>query len=291
GRGVGVHSLQDEGHGALLLGVEPLLERDQLLLVGGELLGQRRVVLGLEGTLLVGVDVGELDRSPGLHPVREVHEATLAWAPSVPRLPRMALRLEDYALLGDTSTAALVGVDGSIDWLCLPRFDSSACFAALLGKPEHGRWKIAPRGRVIAARRRYRPGTMVLETELECDEGAIRLVDFMPPRDGQPNVVRIVEGLRGRVPVRMELVVRFDYGSLVPWVRRIDGATRAIAGPDALTLRTPLETRGEDLTTVADATVGHGDRIPFQLVWHQSWEDAPAPLDVDEQLRATARFW
>src|SRR6266567_2300397 len=135
----------------------------------------------------------------------------------------MALRLEDYALLGDTETAALVGSDGSIDWLCLPRFDSGACFAALLGKPEHGRWKIAPRGRAVASHRRYRPGTLVLETELESEEGAIRLIDFMPPRDDQLNVVRIVEGVRGRTPVRMELVIRFDYGLLVPWVRQVGG--------------------------------------------------------------------
>src|SRR5262249_39237975 len=132
----------------------------------------------------------------------------------------MGLRIEDYALLGDTQTAALVGNDGSIDWLCLPRFDSAACFAALLGKPENGRWKIAPRGRIVSAHRRYRPGTLILETELESEKGAIRLIDFMPPRDEQLNVVRIVEGVRGHVPIRMELVIRMDYGSIVPWVRQ-----------------------------------------------------------------------
>ncbi len=204
----------------------------------------------------------------------------------------MALRLEDYALLGDTETAALVGSDGSIDWLCLPRFDSGACFAALLGKPEHGRWKIAPRGRAVASHRRYRPGTLVLETELESEEGAIRLIDFMPPRDDQLNVVRIVEGVRGRTPVRMELVIRFDYGLLVPWVRQVGGGElRAIAGPDALTLRTPIATRGEDLTTVAEFTVGPGERVPFVLVWHRSWQAPPPALDPEDQLRDTEKFW
>jgi GH15 family glucan-1,4-alpha-glucosidase len=203
----------------------------------------------------------------------------------------MGMRLEDYALLGDTQTAALVARDGSIDWLCLPRFDSAACFAALVGTPENGRWRIAPRGRLVSTHRRYRPGTLVLETELESDEGVVRIIDFMPPRDDQLNVVRIVEGVRGRVPIRMELVARFDYGAIVPWVRKVDGATRLLAGPEALTLRTPLETRGEDLTTVAETTVGPGQRVPFVLTWHRSWDPPPPALDPEKQLAATETFW
>src|SRR5580693_2202010 len=149
----------------------------------------------------------------------------------------MALRIEDYALLGDTHTAALVGRDGSIDWLCLPRFDSAACFAALLGSPEHGRFRIAPKDPAPRVTRRYRDGTLVLVTEFTTAEGTVRLVDCMPPRGEAPAIVRLVEGVRGTVPVSMELVVRFDYGSIVPWVRAIPEGLSAVAGPDALLLR------------------------------------------------------
>src|SRR5438309_11528967 len=137
------------------------------------------------------------------------------------------MRIEDYAVVGDTQTAALVGRDGSIDWLCLPRFDSGACFAALLGGPEHGRWQIAPSAVVTASRRRYRDGTLVLETEMDVDGGCVRIIDCMPIRGEAPDVVRVVEGVRGTVPMHMQLVLRFDYGSIVPWVRRVDDALRA----------------------------------------------------------------
>jgi GH15 family glucan-1,4-alpha-glucosidase len=177
----------------------------------------------------------------------------------------MASRIEDYALIGDTQTAALVGRDGSIDWLCLPRFDSGACFAALLGTLQHGRWLLAPQGDVRRSRRRYRDGTLVLETEYETHEGTVALIDFMPHRTQEADVVRIVEGRRGRVPMRMELVIRFDYGSIVPWVRRLNGVLRAVAGPDAVSLRTEVQTRGEQLTTVSSFTVSEGQRVPFVL--------------------------
>src|SRR5205807_8468437 len=152
----------------------------------------------------------------------------------VSRRLRMALRIEDYAVIGDTHTVALVGRNGSIDWLCLPSFDSGACFAALLGEPRHGRWLLAPQGEVKGSRRHYRDGTLVLDTELDADEGTVRLVDFMPHREDAPALIRIVEGVRGRVPMRMELVMRFDYGSIVPWVRRVEDALWAAAGPDSL---------------------------------------------------------
>jgi GH15 family glucan-1,4-alpha-glucosidase len=150
----------------------------------------------------------------------------------------MGLPIGGYALIGDTQTAALVGLDGSIDWLCLPRFDSGACFAALLGTPAHGRWQMAPEQAVRAVRRRYRGDTLILETEIETESGVVRLVDLMPPRRTQPDVVRIVEGVDGAVPMAMELIIRFDYGSAVPWVRQVDGHLEAVAGPDALALWT-----------------------------------------------------
>ncbi|MER3425280.1 MAG: glucoamylase [Nitrospiraceae bacterium] len=197
----------------------------------------------------------------------------------------MALRIEDYALLGDTQSAALVGRDGSIDWLCLPRFDSGACFAALLGTPEHGRWLLAPKGEVRRVRRRYRDGTLVLETEFETDEGVVALVDFMPPRERDVDLIRIVEGRRGSVPMRMELMIRFDYGSIVPWVRNVKGVLRAIAGPDALALHTPVALRGQNFT------VSEGQRVPFVLVWYPSYEPEPAPADPDRALIETERWW
>jgi GH15 family glucan-1,4-alpha-glucosidase len=204
----------------------------------------------------------------------------------------MALRIEDYALIGDNETAALVGRDGSIDWLCVPRFDSGACFAALLGTPENGRWRIAPRGPVRRTRRAYREGTLVLETELETDEGCVRLVDCMTPRRRLPDVVRLVEGVRGWVTMEMELVIRFDYGSTVPWVRRLpDGTLSAVAGPDALCLRTPVAHHGEDLRTVATFPVGPGEHVPFSLVWHPSTEAAPSFPDERHAIAHTERHW
>src|ERR1700734_2099036 len=193
----------------------------------------------------------------------------------------MTLRIEDYALIGDTHTAALVGRDGSIDWLCLPRFDAGACFAALLGSPDHGRFRIAPRAPAPRVTRRYREGTLVLETEMTTPEGTVRIVDSMPPRGGAPAVVRVVEGVRGSVPMSMELVIRFDYGSIVPWVRSKPDELSAVPGPDALVLRTPVPTRGRGLTTVAEFDVREGERVPFVLAWHPAHEPPPGPIDAE----------
>jgi GH15 family glucan-1,4-alpha-glucosidase len=203
----------------------------------------------------------------------------------------VALRIEDYALIGDTQTAALVGRDGSIDWLCLPRFDSGACFAALLGAPQHGRWLLAPAGPVTSQSWRYRPDTLVLEHDFETAAGAVRIIDFMPPRETKPDIVRIVEGLTGEVRMTMELIIRFDYGLEIPWVRRDDHMLRAIAGPNALVLRTPVETVGKGMTTVADFTVGEGQRLPFVLTWFASHEAAPRPVDPEQALVDTAGYW
>ena len=203
----------------------------------------------------------------------------------------MALRIEDYALIGDCQTAALVGRDGSIDWLCFPRFDSPACFAALLGTSENGRWHLAPRSEIRSVQRRYVGDTLVLETEFETDTGVIAVIDFMPIRDVAPDVVRIVEGRRGTVEVRSELVIRFDYGSVVPWVRREDGGITAVAGPDALHLRTSVETHGENMTTVGDFTVREGERVPFVLTWHRSFDPDPNPVDPEAALADTLDWW
>jgi GH15 family glucan-1,4-alpha-glucosidase len=203
----------------------------------------------------------------------------------------MAAPIEDYALIGDTHTAGLVSRDGSIDWLCLPRFDSPACFAALLGDRANGRWLLAPAGGVREVRRRYQGDTLVLETEYRTDEGVVRVVDCMPPRQWDPDVARVVEGVRGRVPMRMELVIRFDYGSIVPWVRHVDGALHAIAGPDSVWLRTPVPVRGENLTTLADFTVAEGERVPFMLTWHASHRPAPRRIDPVRALGDTAAWW
>jgi GH15 family glucan-1,4-alpha-glucosidase len=189
----------------------------------------------------------------------------------------MPLGLEDYALIGDCETAALVGRDGSIDWLCVPRFDAGACFAALLGAPEHGRWLLAPRTPLRQVRRRYRQNTLILETVFETDDGAVTVIDFMPPRSHQLDLVRVVVGQHGHVAMRLELIMRLDYGSIVPWVRRTEYGIRAIGGPDALELSSGVELRGEQLTTVADFTVAAGQRVPFVLVWHPSHRPAPPP--------------
>jgi GH15 family glucan-1,4-alpha-glucosidase len=200
-------------------------------------------------------------------------------------------KIEDYAFLSDTQTAALVGRDGSIDWLCFPRFDSGACFAALLGDRKNGRWIFIPTEEITATRRRYSDGTLILETEIETKSGAIRLIDFMPPRGENPDIVRVVEGVRGKVALKMELIIRFDYGRIVPWVRKHDGGLEAIAGPDALILRTPIETRGEDLTTVAEFTVAKGDRIPFVLTWYASHKKPPREIDHGHALREATGYW
>jgi GH15 family glucan-1,4-alpha-glucosidase len=202
------------------------------------------------------------------------------------------LPIEDYALIGDCETAALVGKDGSIDWLCLPRFDSGACFAALLGTPENGRWLVAPAGEVRVVRRRYRHNTLVLETRFETDDGVVTLIDCMPVRSGPPILVRIVRGERGRVPMHMHLVIRFDYGSTIPWVRRTsEGDLRAVAGPDALHLRTTVELRGENLTTVAEFSVAEGEQVPFTLTWYPSHEKPTDDINALKAVRQTQRWW
>jgi GH15 family glucan-1,4-alpha-glucosidase len=200
-------------------------------------------------------------------------------------------QIEDYGLIGDLETAALVSRDGAIDWLCFPRFDSGAVFASLLGEPGNGHWTIQPEGEFRSTGRRYRDDTLVLETTLETDSGAVRLIDFMPPRIVNPDVVRIVEGVRGTVDMRMELAIRFDYGSIVPWVRRIDGTLVAVAGPDAVLLRTPVEHEGRNLRTHAEFTVREGDRVPFVLRWFPSNEPVPEPIDPEEALDDTVSFW
>lgn len=205
----------------------------------------------------------------------------------------MPSRIEDYALIGDCETAALVARDGSIDWLCFPRFDSGACFAALLGTPEHGRWLLAPVGNIRNIRRRYREGTLILETEYETDDGVVTLIDWMPPRTAVPDVMRIVAGKRGQVPMRMELIIRFDYGSVVPWVRHMERGIRATAGPDTVYCRTDVELRGENLHTVADFTVSAGQRIPFELSWCATYQHQPVPegKDVAQNLKETEEWW
>src|SRR5881409_449336 len=203
------------------------------------------------------------------------------------------MKIEDYGFLSDTETAALVGRNGSVDWLCFPRFDSASCFAALLGEPKNGRWLIAPSDASAEVTRKYRGHTLILETTFETKDGAVRLIDFMPPRGENPDIVRIVEGLRGKVSMQMELIIRFDYGQIVPWVRKRKqhAGLEAIAGPDGLILRTPVETCGKDLTTVAEFTVAKGDRIPFVLTWFESHKDPPRKIHADRALRDTEIFW
>jgi GH15 family glucan-1,4-alpha-glucosidase len=201
------------------------------------------------------------------------------------------MRLEDYALIGNMHTAALVGRNGSIDWLCLPRFDSKACFAAMLGDDRHGRWMISPATPHYRVSRHYRADTLILETDFETDEGAARLIDFMPVDQPYPTVLRIVEGIRDTVRMRMQLILRFDYGSVVPWVHREAGRINAIAGPDAVSLCTSVPTRGEHFTTVADFLVRKGERVPFVLIWHPSHEPAPASPDADSAVSDTESWW
>ena len=200
-------------------------------------------------------------------------------------------RIEDYALLGDLQTAALVSTAGSIDWLCLPRFDSPACFAALLDTPDAGHWIVAPAAGGVCTRRRYVKDTLVLQTEWVSGDGTVRVIDFMPPRGHAPDVVRIIEGVHGSVVMRSELRLRFDYGLVVPWVRHHDDMVEAIAGPDRVRLRTPAPTRGKEMSTVSDFTVRAGDRVPFVLTWNPSHESPPKPVDAEHALRDTLRFW
>ena len=203
----------------------------------------------------------------------------------------MPLPIEQYALIGDFHAAALVGLDGSIDWLCFPRFDSPACFAALLGTPEHGRWQIAPAGKVAAVRRRYRPGTLILETEFDTGEGSVRVTDFMPLSDHRWDAVRIVDGVRGEVSLRMELIVRFDYGCVVPWVRKVDGVLLITAGPDTLELRGSLPVAGEGMKTVATFSVKAGERESFTLNYRPSHLDTMAAIDTAAEFDRTEGLW
>lgn len=200
-------------------------------------------------------------------------------------------KIEDYALLGDLQTAALVGRDGAIDWLCLPNFDSPACFAALLGGEAAGQWRLGPAAGGVATRRRYRRDTLILETEWDTSDGTVRLIDFMPPRGGQADVVRIVEGVSGRVPMRMALRLRFDYGHIVPWVRRDGEYLAAVAGPDAVWLHTRAPIHGEDLATIAEFEVSAGQRVPFVLTHAPSHLPRPEPAQPERALAGTERFW
>ena len=194
-------------------------------------------------------------------------------------------------MIGDCHTAALVARDGSIDWLCFPRFDSGACFAALLGSEENGRWLLSPATKIQSIQRRYREDTLVLETDYETEDGAVTVIDCMPPRSKEPDVVRMVVGKRGQVRMRMRLTIRFDYGSIVPWVRRTHKGIRAIAGPDTLVLQTDVDLRGEGLTTVAEFTVSEGERVPFVLLWHPSHERTPSIDDPEGTIVHTERWW
>jgi GH15 family glucan-1,4-alpha-glucosidase len=203
----------------------------------------------------------------------------------------MPLPIENYALVGDCHTAALVGNDGSIDWLCLPRFDSGACFAALLGRPEHGRWLLAPVARRRRVRRRYRGDSLILETIFDTDEGSIRLIDFMPLSDHRWDLVRIVEGVRGRVDLRMELIVRFDYGSLVPWVHRVRDVLLFTAGPDMLELTASVDLEGEHMKTVARFRVRAGESESFVLNYRPSHAATRSAIDAEQALKETERWW
>jgi GH15 family glucan-1,4-alpha-glucosidase len=204
----------------------------------------------------------------------------------------MPASIEDYGLIGDCETAALVSKDGSIDWLCWPRFDSGACFAALLGDTSNGRWRIAPTERDIRITRRYRPNTLILETSFVTANGEVMLIDFLPLRARAPHLVRLVVGKRGTVPMSTDLIIRFDYGSSIPWVRRTDdGDLLAISGPGMLVLRTPVELRGERLTTVGQFTVSAGQTIPFVLMHAESHLPAPELVDPEDALRQTQEFW
>jgi GH15 family glucan-1,4-alpha-glucosidase len=202
----------------------------------------------------------------------------------------MTRLIEDYALLSDLETAALVHREGSIEWCCFPRVDSEACFAQLLGGREHGRWLVAPNGQAHPTRR-YRDGSLVLETEWETGEGRIRVTDFMPPRREAPHIVRIVEGLSGRVAVRSELVIRFGYGRIIPAVRSTEDSQVATAGPEALSLQTPAPSRGEKGAVLASFEVGEGDQVPFTLTWFPSHTDLPAAPDPRQRLCETEGFW
>jgi GH15 family glucan-1,4-alpha-glucosidase len=203
----------------------------------------------------------------------------------------MPSRIEDYALIGDCKSAALVSRDGSIDWLCWPRFDSEACFAALLGTNDNGRWLVAAQGEAKISRC-YRPDTLILETTFETADGAVKLIDFMPFRTDYSEIVRMVVGIRGTVAMRTELILRFGYGAVVPWVTKMEnGALRAIAGPDMTVLRTPVHLKGKDMTTVGEFKVSRGETVPLILTYSRSHKPLPQSLDPSAALRDTEKFW
>jgi GH15 family glucan-1,4-alpha-glucosidase len=203
----------------------------------------------------------------------------------------MALRVEDYAIIGDTETVALVGNNGSIDWLCLHRFDSAACFAALLGDEHNGRWRVAPTADARRVSRRYRPGTLVLETEFETADGKVRVVDCMPPREGCPDLVRLVHGLRGRVPMKMQLNPRFDYGRRIPIVNEVPGGAVALAGPEALCLRASTDLAVSDASVASEFTIAEGEEAWFRLVWFPSYEGVPDRADATAAVARTEDWW
>ncbi|MFP5246798.1 MAG: glycoside hydrolase family 15 protein, partial [Thermoanaerobaculia bacterium] len=203
----------------------------------------------------------------------------------------MTSKIEDYALIGDLQTCALVARDGSVDWMCVPRFDSPACFAALLGTPEHGRWKLAPREPIESVQRRYRGDSLILETTFTTSSGSVRIIDFMPIRSAAIDLIRIVEGIEGRVPMRMDFALRFDYGSIVPWVRATEHGIRAIAGPDTVHLRADVPLHGEDFTTVSEFEIGPGERVTFDLTWTESHHPQPPRENAFEALGELEQFW
>ncbi|WP_055482123.1 glycoside hydrolase family 15 protein [Sphaerimonospora mesophila] len=201
------------------------------------------------------------------------------------------MRIEDYALIGDMQSAALVGIDGSVDWLCLPRFDSPSCFTRLLGDDTNGFWRLAAAGRERAVRRAYLEDTLILETVWETETGAARVIDFMPPRHANPDMVRIVEGLSGTVDMTTEIRIRFDYGRIVPWVRRIDGHLHAVGGPDSVWIHSPVPLKGGGFRHTGEFTVSAGERLPFVFTWHPSHQPQPEMIDPIEQLTETRLLW
>ena len=218
-------------------------------------------------------------------------------APKPEEAPLHGARIEDYALIGDLESAALISREGSLDWLCWPDFSSPACFASLLGTAANGYWRIKPNGTMRCSQRAYRPNTMILETRLENEQGEVMLTDYMPLRGKHSDVIRTVRGLRGRVDLRMELVLRFDYGLTIPWVTMDKHELRAVAGPNQVVLRSrctggdPVPLHGEGLTTVADFTLGADDEVCFTLTYAASHEELPEPLKLESALTETETFW
>ena len=230
-------------------------------------------------------------RAPEYVADAEPSDPTSVSYPRGTRMRTVTLPIEDYAVIGDLRTAAVVGLNGSIDWLCLPDFDSSSCFARILGDESHGFWQLAPSAGASATRRRYRENSLVLETEFDTSTGTVRVTDFMPIRETHPQVIRLVEGVTGVVDMRMNLTVRFGYGNEIPWVTSTEGLVRMTAGPEAVALWHDVTPVGEDMHTVADFTVDQGQRFAFTFVWYPSHEDPPPPLDASYAVRHTDDFW